>query len=320
MRPGSGIDNLHAAGVGPDVDGGLLGRLSAAERGAVLGLVVGGVRGGDPLAGAARLAGPEGEACRAALRALGALSREARARCLAALARGVIEAVPAGIERVHPGWLRAALAGEATPILLAVVSGLPAAVVAVASEIVEGRAEDPALRAPAAIPAGPLAELRRALFAPFVAMPDPPPPAPRRGEPEPAWWLVLTALPVDALAAELARRGGETLGLSLQGAGAAIAARAAAGLGAVAARALLAVAARAPVSGGGARPGARVRRRGFGRGFGGGARGRSAAAPRAGRRDCDRGHRRGAGARARRGRARAGAAAAAGSRSGVASC
>jgi hypothetical protein len=222
--------------------GDLIGRLSPALRAVVLGLAVGGVRGVDPLDGAARIAGPEGEACRSALRALDALPREARARCLAALARAAIEPVPAGIERVHPGWLRAALAGEATPILLAVTAGLPAVVVAVAAEIADGRAEAPALRAPAAVPPGPLAELRRALFARFVAMPDPPL-GPRAGEPPPSWWRVLAALPADALAAEIARRGGETLGVSLQGAGPEVAARTAAGLGAAAARALRAAAA-----------------------------------------------------------------------------
>src|SRR4051812_23207264 len=126
---------------------------------------MGGARGADPVQGAGRLAGASGDACRAALQALAALGRDERARRLAAWAREVREPVPAGIERVHPGWLRAVLEREATSILLAVVAGLPAEVRAVAAEIVEARDDDPSPRAPAAVEPEALAELRRAVFA-----------------------------------------------------------------------------------------------------------------------------------------------------------
>src|SRR6185369_10669142 len=53
-----------------------LGRLSPSERGVVVGLTVGGVRGVDPLQGAACVAGAAGDACRAALRALAGLPRD----------------------------------------------------------------------------------------------------------------------------------------------------------------------------------------------------------------------------------------------------
>jgi len=231
-RAGGGL--LCAAVVAADIDA--LERLSPGERGAVLGLALGGVRGVDALQGTQRIAGAVGATCRAALQALAALGRDQRARRLAAWAREAREPVPAGIARVHPGWLRAVLEREATPILLAVVVGLPAEVRAVAAEIVAARDDGPSLRAPAAVDPEALAELRRAVFAAIAPMPDAPAVA-RSGDAAPPPWTRFLSLSMPALAAELARRGAEVLGASLQGAPAEAVAHAAgrlgAGLGAV---------------------------------------------------------------------------------------
>jgi flagellar biosynthesis/type III secretory pathway protein FliH len=223
-------------------------QLSAGVRGLVLGLVLGGAHARDPAA-ADRLRGADGAACRAALDALGALPRDERARCLARLARAASAVPPPGIERVHPGWLRAALEREATPILLAIADGLPPAVGAVVAEIVEARGhthapardDAPSLRRPAAVDAGTLGELRRALFAPFVAMPD----AAAAAAPGASPACRLASLGADELAGEIGRLGAEQLGASLHGAPPAVVARAAARLGEPAARIVL-EAARAP--------------------------------------------------------------------------
>ncbi|HET6150593.1 MAG TPA: hypothetical protein VFH68_23845 [Polyangia bacterium] len=197
------------------------------------------------LAVAARVAGEAGDACRAALAELEAQPRAARAQTILRLVQRVTAPVPAGIARVHPSWLRAALEGEATEILVAVTAGLPEAVREVAREIVEGRGEtwtwnvtehahvgvlvhDPAHEdAHADVhvhdQAGALDELRRAIFCGLVAMPDP--------TEAHLDWQRLTALPVADLLAMLARDGADTLGVSLSGAPAPVLARAAAQAG-----------------------------------------------------------------------------------------
>lgn len=226
--------------------------LSPTEAGFVLALALDGVGGGIGPAGDAQgvadadvrgsatarataaLGGPGASACRDALAALAALPRSERARALSRLILAVRAPLPAGIDRVHPGWLRSALDGEATEILLAIADGLPAVVQQVAREIVAARGEEGTT--PAAVEADRLAELRRAVFSSFVTMPGP---AGGVGAPEApsSSWVRLAALPVEALRDEIARAGAEALGTSLVGAPPVVVARAAArsGGGAIAA-------------------------------------------------------------------------------------
>src|SRR4051812_37810884 len=82
--------------------------LPPVERGFVLGLAL----AGAAPAAAARLAGPGGERCARALGALAAAAPDTRAGELEELRREALAPVPAGIERVHPGWIRRALADE----------------------------------------------------------------------------------------------------------------------------------------------------------------------------------------------------------------
>ena len=195
--------------------------------GCVLTLALGGDPGGDGQA-RARWPSPDAAACRAALAALGAMDRAERAHAIAGLLRQARAPVPDGIENVHPGWLRAALESEVTPILRAIVAGLPPEVGAVAREIIAARGEGDAAEETPAIADAPLAELRRAAFAMLVPMP-------RRTDAEHADappWLRLAVLPFPALLAEIERRGATTLGTSLAGAPPAVAARAAASAGA----------------------------------------------------------------------------------------
>jgi hypothetical protein len=222
-----------------DIDN-LLGALPPAAAGFVLGIALGGASADEFAPAGALVQGAHGEACRAALRALGALPREQRAQSLAQLAGAANRAIPAGVERIHPGWLRAALDGEATAILLALVAGLPAEVVAVADEIVEARDEDPSLRAPAELEAEALAELRRALFAAFAPMPDPAAAARSDAPADAPEWRRLAALSPAALLDRLARTGAELLGASLHGAPPVVIARAAAGAGEAAGATVLA--------------------------------------------------------------------------------
>jgi hypothetical protein len=168
---------------------------------------------------AARVAGRAGELCRAALAELEAQPRAERAQTLSRLVQRVTAPVPAGIARVHPSWLRAALEGEATEVLVAVTGDLPAAAREVAGEIIEGRGDAVPLQDPVRVPAGTLDELRRAIFSGLVAMPDP--------VGAPAEWQRLAALPGADLLGELARAGAEALGASLAGAPPAVLARAA---------------------------------------------------------------------------------------------
>jgi len=155
------------------------------------------------------------------------MDRAERARAIGVLLRRARAPVPDGIENVHPGWLRGALEGEATPILRALVAGLPPEAVAVAREIIAARGDGDAAQPAPAIADAPLAELRRAAFASLVPMPRPAD-AERADAPP---WLRLAVLPFPALLAEIERRGAVTLGASLAGAPPAVAARAAAAAG-----------------------------------------------------------------------------------------
>jgi hypothetical protein len=203
----------------PEVEG-----LAADERGLVLGLTRGG--GGET---SARLAGVGAERCVAAVAALGRLTLEARRAGEAELAAEIAAPLPAGLSRVHPGWLRRVLEGETGQVVRAVVRDAPAEVRRVAEEILAGRSEG------AGQPlTGPLvAELQRAVFASLA----PQPPGPPRAR-------ALCELPVESLLDEIDRRGAEAVGLAVAGAPDAVVARAAAGAGERWARAVIAAAKR----------------------------------------------------------------------------
>ena len=168
------------------------------------------LRTSGPPALADQLTTEEGQGCATALAVLAALPREERSRQLAALLDEVAAPIPRGLDRVHAGWLREALEEEATPVLRALTVGMPAVVREVTSQIISARGEDPT-RGPAdAINDEALADLRRAVFGGFVALPP-----------------AVPAVSLELLATE----GAAVLGCSLQGAPREVVARAAAGVG-----------------------------------------------------------------------------------------
>jgi hypothetical protein len=144
--------------------------------------------------------------------------------------------VPAGVEAIHPDWLRARLEAEPSAIVRAVTAGLPDAVRGVGAAVLAARGED-AGGASTGAGANPDAadRLQRAVFGGLVPLAGP-------GAPTGAISRELGALPAEALAAEVERRGAEVLGVSLRGAPAAVVARAAATLGPSLARTLIAAA------------------------------------------------------------------------------
>lgn len=218
--------------------------LSLEEKGLVLGALLARM---PPEDAAARFGGDTGPRCRAALEALSGETRSGRAAALAALISLVRAPVPAGVERIHPGWLRERMAPESVAVIRAVVDGLPIEVRQVADEILSERGETSKSPAPALGAAG-LAELRRAVFAGLVPMAGPGLPAGSQAQ-------ALLALSFAALEETIELRGAEALGVSLQGAPGAVIARAAAGLGGRQARVVLDAAARSGPSEG--REGAR---------------------------------------------------------------
>jgi hypothetical protein len=200
------------------------------------GLVLGALLARMPAEGfVTRFAEGVGTRGRSALEALAAESRSARAATLAELIALLRAPVPAGVERIHPGWLRERLVPEPSPVIRLVVAGLPAEVQAVAEEILRGRAGAPT-GALGPLAAG-AAELRRHVFAGLVPLAPP-------GAPTGPVATTLMSLPFAAVAEAIERRGAETLGISLRGAPAATVARAAASVGDGLARALLDAAAR----------------------------------------------------------------------------
>ena len=79
-----------------------------------------------PPAEAARgLAGTAGARCAAALEALAQADRTVRAAAIAELIALARAPVPAGIEAVHPDWLRERLEAEPDAIVRAVTAGSP---------------------------------------------------------------------------------------------------------------------------------------------------------------------------------------------------
>jgi len=201
-------------------------RLSLAGKGFVVGAAA---LGTAAPAVAEALADGEGPACAAVLRALFALADTERAAAVDALVAEVNAPVPAGVGGVHGDWLRAALEGESTPVLRALVAGLPAAVGAAATAILAARGDDPTRDPDDALDPDLLAEVQRAVFVDIVALP-----ALSSGEAAPAGrpaWPALAAAGPDAVLEAVARHGAETLGMSLRGAPRAVIARAAAQIG-----------------------------------------------------------------------------------------
>jgi len=204
--------------------------LPFAQKGLVLGALLARM---PPETFAARFPGAAGRQGQAALESLGAGPRAARASTLAELISLVRAPLPAGIERVHAGWLRERLAPESSAVIRAVVGtgseGLPPEVRRVAQEILTERGEaSPGV----AISSAGAAELRRRVFAGLVPLAEPGAPTGPEAAP-------LMTLSFAALAETIEARGAETLGVSLRGAPPSVVGRAAASLGGWMARTLL---------------------------------------------------------------------------------
>jgi len=194
-----------------------------------------------PAEAARRLTGAAGARCAAALEALALADRTERAATIAELIALARAPVPAGIEAVHPDWLRERLEAEPDAIVVAVTAGLPDVIRAVAAKLLAARGGDRAAQvAPArdaAIDTAAADGLRRAVFGGIVPLAGP-------GAPVSALARDLCALPFADLVADIERRGAEVLGTSLRGAPAPVVARAAAALEPPLARALIEAASR----------------------------------------------------------------------------
>ena len=198
--------------------------LSLEERGFVLGsLLAGGAPGPAGLAGGPR--------CQVALTALAAQPRSLRAATMADLIALLRAPVPAGLERVHPGWLRERLEPEPTPVLRAITDELPFEVRRLAAEILVSRGES-ASAPPLAQPPGRVIELRRAVLGDLVPLAGPAGPAAAEAG-------ALMELSFAAVEEAIEMRGAATMGASLRGAPGPVLAQAAAGLGGRLGRTLL---------------------------------------------------------------------------------
>jgi hypothetical protein len=198
--------------------------LPFAQKGLVLGALLARM---PPEAFAIRFPALAGGPGQAALESLGAGPRAARASTLAALISLVRAPVPAGLERVHPAWLRERLALESSAVIRALEGaagdrdGLPAEVRRVAQEILTERGETSSQGV--AISSTGTAELRRRVFAGLLPLAELGAPAGPEAAP-------LMTLSFAALEEAIEARGAETLGVSLRGAPPAVVARAAANL------------------------------------------------------------------------------------------
>jgi hypothetical protein len=199
-----------------------------AEKGLVLGALLARM---PPASFTARF--PDLAGGRAAVEALAAEARSVRVAALAELMALVRAPVPAGVERIHPGWLHERLWPEPSAVIRAVAEGLPREVREVAERLLAERGE--AAEAPACSAAG-AAELRRRVFAGLVPLVGPGAPAGPEAAP-------LMARSLAAVEEALELRGSATLGASLRGAPGEVVARAAAGLGVRLAGTLVAAAA-----------------------------------------------------------------------------
>jgi hypothetical protein len=203
--------------------------LSLEEKGLVLGAALART---PPAALEARVTGAAGTRCAAALVALSDEARPARAAAIAALTALVRAPVPAGIERIHPDWVRERLEREPSAVVRAVVAGVPPGVREIAAAVLHARGDEARLPdegAPGAVP------LQRVTFAGLVPLDGP-------GAPATPIAREMAALTPEALVDAIARRGAEMLGRSLRGAPAAVVAQAAAAVGEPLAPVLLAAA------------------------------------------------------------------------------
>jgi hypothetical protein len=194
--------------------------LSFDEKGFVLGAAVARMPAPDA---AGRVSGAAGPRCAAALAALGEASRAARAAEIAALAALVRAPVPAGIERIHPDWLRDRFEPETGDVLRAIAAGLPNEVRRLVTDVLRARGEEAHLAGPAAGVQA-VAALQRVVFAGLV-------PLAGAGAPTTALARELAALAPADLVRAIEMRGAETLGRSLRGAPPPVLARAAAAVG-----------------------------------------------------------------------------------------
>jgi hypothetical protein len=203
--------------------------LPFAEKGLVLGALLAHM---PPESFAARF--PAAARGRAAIETLAGEPRAARASTLAELMALVRAPVPAGIERIHSGWLRERLAPESSPVIDAVAQGLPPEVRQIADALLAERADGQQV----ALSAAGATELRRRVFAGLVPVAGPGAPAGPEAAP-------LMALPLAGVEAAVELRGAATLGVSLRGAPGQVVGRAAANLGDRLATALVEAAAKA---------------------------------------------------------------------------
>jgi hypothetical protein len=206
--------------------------LPLAQKGLILGALLARM---PPQTFAARFPGAAGQRGQAALESLGAGPRAARASTLAELIALVRAPVPAGIERVHPGWLRERLVAESSAVIQALQGApgdrdaLPPEVLRLSQEILTERGDS---AQGVGISSAGAAELRRRVFAGLVPLAEPGAPTGPEAGP-------LLTLSFAALAEMIEARGAETLGVSLRGAPPSTVARAAASLGGRLARTLL---------------------------------------------------------------------------------
>ncbi|HXU61971.1 MAG TPA: hypothetical protein VN962_09740 [Polyangia bacterium] len=200
--------------------------LSLEEQGFVLGTLL--ARRPAPDAGRL-MSGPDAR-WRAAVEALSALPRPARAAMVAELIGRAQTALPDGLERVHPGWLRERLTAEPSAVIRLVTDGLPVEVRRVAAEVLAERGDSRV--ALADCPGSGVATLRRAVFAGLLPLAGAGAPA----GPEARAFLDLSFAAVEEA---VEQRGAATLGTSLRGAPGPVVAQAAAGLGGRLARTLL---------------------------------------------------------------------------------
>jgi hypothetical protein len=197
--------------------------LSLEEKGFVLGAAL---ARRAPAEIEARVPGAAGTRCAAALAVLADEARGARAAALAALTALARAPVPAGIERIHPDWLRERFARESRAVARAVAADLPEEVRALAREISGARGDDghQGQQGNDGLGADERARLQRVVFGGLVPLAGPgAPPTPIARE--------LAALALAELVRAIERRGAETLGRSLRGAPADVIARAAASVG-----------------------------------------------------------------------------------------
>ncbi|HXU05981.1 MAG TPA: hypothetical protein VN903_33735 [Polyangia bacterium] len=180
--------------------------LSLEEKGLVLGAVLART---PPAELEARSGGGSGARCAAALAALAGEPRAARAAAIAALTALVRAPVPAGIESIHPDWLRERLEREPSPVVRAVTADLPEEVRRVAAEVVRARGDDAREVARDSDGAGPGATaLQRVVFAGLV-------PLAGAGAPTTPIARELAALPADAIVRAIETRGAEAMARAL---------------------------------------------------------------------------------------------------------